>query len=238
MTITHSAMTEPSPKMRQSTQQAALALARTLDRDDEACLVIRHAARHPIPAGAVGADVQLTAEGEAEALLAGQRLRGRRIARVVTSPLQRCIDTGRLLTEGSGSHLVPEIDDRLGDGGLFVHDRELSRASLAERGAPSTIWQLLVSSSPPSGFRPLRDGLAEYLTWIGESLSGEGGLTIMVTHDANIAAIAGGLLGLTPLIDGWPGFLDGVLFRRDGEHLIAHYGRSQVARIPQKEAVR
>lgn len=221
--------------MQQSKQQVALAMAQTLGSDEPGCLLIRHAARHAIAAGEVGADVQLTEDGAEAALLAGQRLSGRRIARVVTSPLQRCVDTGRLLVEGAGSQVPPEIDDRLGDGGLFVHDRALSRACLTERGAPSTIWQLLVSSSPPGGFGPLRDGLEAYVEWIEECLAGRDGLTIMVTHDSNIAAITGGLFGLTPLIDAWPGFLDGLLFRVDGERMTAHYRRSQATRISMKE---
>ncbi len=236
MTLAPFMETEPSPRMRQSNQLAALALAQTLDRDEAGCLVIRHAARHPIPAGDVGNDVQLTEDGAEAALLAGQRLRGRRIARIVTSPLQRCVDTGRLLAEGSGSQVSPEVDDRLGDGGLFVRDLALSRASLTERGAPSTIWQLLVSSSPPGGFGPLRDGLEAYVAWIGECLARGGGLTIMVTHDGNVAAITGGLFGLTPLIDAWPGFLDGLLFRLDGERITAQYRRSQATRVTMKEA--
>ena len=236
MTLTHSMTTLPSPQMRQSTQQTALTLAQGLGRDETACLLIRHAARHGIPAGEVGADVLLTEEGAEAARLVGQRLRGRRVARIVTSPLGRCVDTGRLLAEGSGGEAAPQIDGRLGDGGLFVHDQDLSRATLAERGAPCTIWELLVSSSPPAGFRQLRDGLEAYLTWISESLKRDCGLTIMVTHDANIAAIAGGLFGLTPLIDAWPDFLDGLLFRMEGGRLSAHYRRSRVLRTLKIEA--
>jgi broad specificity phosphatase PhoE len=235
MTLAPLMTSGPSPRMQQSNEQSALAMAHSLGRDEPGCLLIRHAARHPIPAGEAGADIQLTEAGAASARLAGERLHDGRITRIVTSPLQRCVDTGRFLIEGSGCGVAQEIDDRLGDGGMFVEDRALSQASLAEHGGPSTIWQLLVSSSPPEGFGPLRDGLEAYVAWIRECLESGSGLTIMVTHDSNIAAVTGGLLGLTPLIDAWPGFLDGLLFRLDGERMTAQYRRSQTTRISMKE---
>lgn len=213
-----------------------LTLAEAIGKREAAWLVIRHAARFPIPKGTPGTDVLLTEEGERSALEAGRRFREHRLIRVVSSPLRRCVDTARLFTDGSGSGLEPVIDDRLGDGGLFVRERSLSSDALAEHGAPSVISQMLRSEAGPSGFGSLHEGLGAYLGWISFGLAEDAarhgaGLTVMVTHDSNVAGIAGGVFGRHSVIDAWPGFLDGVLFRQDGDGLMAHY-HGLVASLP------
>jgi broad specificity phosphatase PhoE len=54
-------------------------------------------------------DLPLTAQGEAEAIRLGERLKGMAFAGVITSPLQRAVRTCELAGFGSEAELEPDL---------------------------------------------------------------------------------------------------------------------------------
>jgi probable phosphoglycerate mutase len=87
-------------------------------------------------------DVPLTEDGERQARLVGEALRGRRFALVLASPLQRALETAKLA--GFGNELQTRDDLREWDYG----DYEGRRTEEIRREAPGwTIW----TGTPPNG---------------------------------------------------------------------------------------
>ena len=91
----------------------------------DAALIIRHAEREGIPTGEFGVDIPLTARGVAEAERLGEALicAGKEF-RVVSSPVPRCVQTGKAILRGAGCPGGVALDRRLGDPGPFVVDTD------------------------------------------------------------------------------------------------------------------
>lgn len=85
-------------------------------------------------------DIPLTANGEAQARRLGERLRGRKFARVLTSPLQRAARTCAIAGFGDRSEIEPDLVEwNYGDyEGVRTHD--------ILKGRPG--WQLFRDGCP------------------------------------------------------------------------------------------
>lgn len=174
-------------------------------------LLLRHAARPPIPSGELGDALALTPEGVLLARQLGERL-GSRLVSLHTSPVERCVQTARLLREGSGSEPAFQLDSMLGAPGAFVSDARLSGETFHRLG-PEAFVDHLVSGE---GTLP---GLAEPVTaarsLVEHLLTCSGnvpGLHVFVTHDSLLAPTIARVLHHPRLRAHWPGFLEAAFF--------------------------
>jgi probable phosphoglycerate mutase len=85
-------------------------------------------------------DVELTEEGERQARAVGEALRGRKFALVLSSPLQRALETAQL------AGFEPEVRAELAEWDYGAYEG-LTTAQIRERVPDWTIW----SHDPPSG---------------------------------------------------------------------------------------
>ncbi len=174
-----------------------------IPRDRPVSLLIRHAARHPITdpddpyAAGLTEEGILTAE-ELGKVLGEQLLPGR----LLSSPVERCIDTGEAIARGADWPGGVVTDERLSH--LFI--------------APA--WYS-VSSARMSGPVPFQVRII--LHWMLRAHETSPRLDLMVTHDTVLGAVVGGLLRAPVNNDNWPGFLEGMFVWRGNNDIYARW---------------
>ena len=98
-------------------------------------------------------DVPLSANGEAEARAAGEKLKGRRIDKLFTSSLVRAIDTARLALESAGIGPVPTESDAALNERMYGDLQGLNKAEAATRFGADQVkqWRRSYDVQPPGG---------------------------------------------------------------------------------------
>src|SRR5262249_59367652 len=88
-------------------------------------------------------DVPLSSKGEEEARAAGEKLRGRRIDLLYTSPLKRAIDTATIALEAAGITPPPTVRDAALNERMYGDLQGLNKAEAARRwgDAPGQRWR-------------------------------------------------------------------------------------------------
>ena len=188
--------------------------------EEPVALLLRHAARAPLPPDDVGYTLPITEAGAELGRELG-RLLGRRLRSLRSSPLVRCLQTAEVLRFGADADMPIVADRLLGDPGIFVIDEQLAWTQWQTLGHEG-VMQHLVSSSHalPGMARP--DEAARAL--VGHMLTlaeGDPGIHVFVTHDSLVTATAARLLGQALGSEAWPLYLEGAFFWRaaDGLHV-------------------
>ena len=182
-------------------------------------LVIRHAEREEIPAGAFGHDVNLTAEGTRAAEELGAALSGDRALTLLSSPVPRCVQTARGILEGAGSSAEVITDRRLGDPGAFIVDPGIAGPLFLELPIPEIARRQLQYDMPLPGMRPVSEGAEILLDLVTSSLGENGQLHVFVTHDIILSVFVASIFRSSLEEIGWPGYLEGLLLWHVGRRL-------------------
>lgn len=159
-------------------------------RDRPVTLLMRHSARYPILYPADPYLAQLTPEGFALAEELGRRL-GRWYGggRLLSAPVDRCIDTAQSIARGAGWAGQVGTDERLSH--PFIEPAFESFARGEVNGAlPWQAKAVLALLLAHAGSGPLLD--------------------VMVTHDTILVTVAGCLLKAPVLKEFWPEYLEGL----------------------------
>jgi 2,3-bisphosphoglycerate-dependent phosphoglycerate mutase len=146
-------------------------------------------------------DVPLTAQGEAEAVRAGELLRGRDFAVAYTSALTRAQETLRIALATMGVE-VPVIRDAALNERDYGELAGLDKAATAERfGAEQVhVWRRSYDVAPPGG-ESLADTAARTLPFFERAILGDvrqGKDVLVVAHGNSNRSIAMRLDGLGP----------------------------------------
>lgn len=174
-------------------------------------LLVRHAARGPIPAGSMGIEVDLTEEGVRSAEVLGTVLTHHRPGRLLTSPAPRCINTGRAIVRGAGWTAEVDTDARLSGMGCFFVDGPSAWASFAAHGVRGTVRRQLSEEAPLPGLHPTTAGVAAFMDLVVRTEDAEPTLDVLVTHDVIVAVLVGHFLKIPPDKANWPEFLEGLV---------------------------
>jgi 2,3-bisphosphoglycerate-dependent phosphoglycerate mutase len=137
-------------------------------------------------------DVPLTAEGEAEARRAGERLQDLRFDVAYTSVLQRAQETLRLIQETAGFDL-PVIRDQALNERHYGDLQGLNKADTAARYGDEQvhIWRRSFATPPPNG-EALKDTAARTLPFFDRAILGDirqGKDVLVVAHGNSNRAI-------------------------------------------------
>jgi len=205
-------------------------LLRTLEQLDPGLgwsLLVRHAEREPFPPGSFGNEVSLTAHGRQQALALGAHLRGR-VRGTTSSPLPRCMETARLVSERAGHREEPSPDRLLGDPGPFIEDSEVAGRAFHAMSLEELVNSLLDPNTTPEGMRTADAGCADMLALAREVQPAAGRIHVLVSHDSILAPLLARVAGAESADDHWPDFLDGVALAWDGDDLICVVGGRQL----------
>jgi hypothetical protein len=158
-------------------------------------IFMRHSIRYPIIDPAETMVVGLTPEGVELAEEFGSWLgEARRPGRIMTSPVERCIDTGVAIGRGASWPGDVTIDDRLGFPFIQASwDRLL--AGETNGSTSKEAWQTL--------------------NMLLEDTNLSSGVNIYITHDCNVAYMSRSLLGDLVNEVNWPAFLEGLVVWRE-----------------------
>ena len=182
-------------------------------------LVIRHAEREDIPAGAFGHEVNLTAEGRRAAEKLGAALSEKRALSVLSSPVPRCVQTAQAMLRGAGPAVEVTTDRRLGGPGAFVVNAEAAGPLFLELPIPEIARRQLQDASPLPGMRPTSKGIEILLKLATGPLDENGRLHVFVTHDVILSVLVNSIFRSSLEETGWPGYLEGLLMWRSDEQL-------------------
>ncbi len=94
--------------------------------NEKISLLIRHSDRDDIPQGSFGNEILLNEKGRQNAQSFGENLSGRKINRIFTSPVGRCIQTAEFITKGYGSSVEIIETTALGAPGLHITDEKIA----------------------------------------------------------------------------------------------------------------
>lgn len=180
-----------------------------LDRippDQVLVLLLRHAAREPLPPGLPGDDVPLTAEGRASARALGAHI-GARLRTLRTSPVLRCVETARLLGEGAGGEVAVVEDTHLGGPGVYVEDGARAWSTWLELGH-TEVMARLVAGDRMDGLAEPRQATSRLVQHLLATAGGAPGVHVFVTHDSLVAPAAAHRLGRVLELAEWPEYLE------------------------------
>lgn len=180
-------------------------------------LLVRHATRPEIPTATYGNDLSITTEGRQKATELGQLLK-RRLGRVVTSPVIRCVQTAESILFGSRAIGAPIPERALGDPGVWITDREVVGDIFLKLG-PEGVVKRQVAEYPLPGITPLNIGVSRLLDLMLAAPSGTGLIDVFVSHDAVIAPLLYVALDAKKLSSVWPQYLEGALFSCEDDNL-------------------
>ncbi len=159
-------------------------------------LILRHSERENITGDGNVFTAGLTIEGIAAARFFGSEVaRQRRLMRLVSSPVSRCVDTAVAIAKGAGYPEKVRVDDRLSHLNLLP------------------VWNALPHCCE---FDSMPAGLVSLIELLLPQSDEEDGLEIFVTHDTVVASLAGYLTGEPVQGDATPRFLEGVFVWKVG----------------------
>ncbi|MGE3509822.1 MAG: methyltransferase [Vicinamibacterales bacterium] len=169
--------------------------------DGPRVLLMRHAARPPIPRGESGHDLALTPDGIAAAQHLGAVLPPGFLVR--SSPIRRCVETAAAL--GCPD---PVLDQMLGDPTAFIHDPDLAWQNWLAIGHDGIIDHIL-HNRPMPGFRDYRTAAEDLVRHLaGQAEAHPDHPCLCVTHDWVLTAALRFLTGIAIAPDEFPTWLE------------------------------
>ncbi len=190
-------------------------------------MLLRHAERGELKDGEVGENCLLTPKGMCDAREFGGQMAKIGISHVYSSPVLRCVDTGKEIIGGSGaSQIEVVVRKRLGDPGIYISNTFLAARSFKKYGNVGVIEQY-VAHGGLSGFMPLSRGSNLFMRDIFNDLSENGSHNVYITHDMILIPLISHFTGEHFGADRWLDCLDGcILTNVDGDMRVIRKGKT------------
>jgi len=172
-------------------------------------LILRHGHRDKIPDGEFGNEILLNAEGRSKSIQLGESLRDYRISKIISSPIERCVQTGRLIMEGYGKNIPFAISNTLGGPGVHITDELVAGEYFLWNRFPSILERYYAGESFPG--LATQNELKTNMNAFIESQSERDGITIFITHDSLIAMYDYVDNGKGYTQENWVKYLNGII---------------------------
>jgi broad specificity phosphatase PhoE len=178
---------------------------------DKLSLLIRHGDRDKIPQGSFGNEVMLNEKGVQRSLKFGEEFAELKVNRILTSPIERCVQTAEAIRKGYGRNLDIIETTALGAPGLHINDEKIAGEFLLNYGFDEMYRQFLQEVEIPG--IPTINGLNKSITHFLTEQSNQIGITIFVTHDMLIAFYHYSINKTIYTKDNWVKYLSGLLLK-------------------------
>lgn len=186
---------------------------KTLGARERAAVYMRHAERPDFTDPRNTNSVSITERGRDEARRLGTRLAPYGHIRVLHSPILRCGQTARAITQGATEHgaTVELVGTEPLIGATFLQQIDEAEKLIWELGREfARRW--FDGAYPADIVLPQREVVETQLGVVGRALDElDHGLVLLVTHDWLITALRDHCFGVRYEEVGWPGFLEGVV---------------------------
>jgi broad specificity phosphatase PhoE len=182
---------------------------KNMDHSKKLAMIIRHADRDRIPDGEFGNEILLNEKGVANSLAFGSKLASRKVCRIFTSPVSRCVQTAEYISTGFGSSLEIIPTKALGDPGLHVADDRLAGEFYLKHGFDGMYQRFMKGEVVPGvpGAESLRNRIDEFI----QENTIEEGVTLFITHDSLIALYDFCVSGKVYSKESWVDYLSGII---------------------------
>lgn len=156
-----------------------------MNLNEKISLLIRHADRDSIPKGSFGNEILLNDKGKLSAQSFGEQLIERKINRVFTSPIGRCVQTAQFIVKGYGSSVEIIETTALGAPGLHITDEKIAGEYYLQYGFDEMYMRFVKGEKIP-GMASIEELNLGITNFIKENTT-ENGTTLFITHDMLIA---------------------------------------------------
>lgn len=177
--------------------------------NNNSSLLIRHADRDKIPEGSFGNDILLNEKGIINAKYFGSKLSGKRINKIFTSPIKRCVQTADYISMGYGAPIKIVETKALGAPGLHIYDEKLAGEYFLKYGFDYMYDKFIRQVEIPGVYNA--DKINERITTFINDNSAADGSTIFVTHDMLIVFYDFSLSNKVYTKDNWINYLEGLI---------------------------
>ncbi|GAB6009883.1 histidine phosphatase family protein [Dysgonomonas reticulitermitis] len=179
--------------------------------NDKLSLLIRHADRDKIPSGEFGNDVLLNEKGKERALNFGKRLSELKISRILTSPIERCVQTAPCIVKGYGKPLEIIKATELGAPGLHITDEKIAGNFFLTAGFDE-MYHRIINDIPIPGI-PNAEQFNKLMTDFLIENTKENGITLFITHDLLIAFYHYSINKTVYTKENWVKYLGGLILK-------------------------
>ena len=187
-------------------------------------ILLRHAERFEILKGSSGSNIQLTDNGREASKLLGKHLFYQNIGYIFSSPIKRCLDTGRNILIGAEQKTLPIIEDVvLGNPGCFVADSKICGEYFATHGTNETVLEYIHKQKLP-GFRNLEEGANIMKLYLIKNISlNKNKINLAISHDAIIMAFIAHFLQWKFSDENWHNYCEGIiLFKKNNQFFLRY----------------
>lgn len=174
-------------------------------------LLIRHGDRDKIPKGSFGNEVLLNEKGIHNSLKFGESIAGMRVNKILTSPVERCVQTAEFIAKGYGSNIEIVETSALGAPGLHINDEKIAGEFYLNYGFDE-MYKRFVNGMEIPGI-PTTEELHKSITKFLKDNSNQNGLTIFVSHDMLIAFYHYSIDKKIYMKDSWIKYLSGLILK-------------------------
>jgi broad specificity phosphatase PhoE len=173
-------------------------------------LLFRHADRDDIPQGSFGNEVLLNEKGKQNAISFGESLSKRKLNKIFTSPVGRCVQTAEFLVKGYGRSIEIIETTALGAPGLHINDEKIAGEFYLQYGFDE-MYQRFMKGEEVPGITNI-DELNYRMTSFLKENSSKNGTTIFITHDMLIAFYHFSINKKVYTKDNWVNYMTGLTF--------------------------
>lgn len=194
-----------------------LSLIEAIPGELPVALLLRHSARDAIPDGDAGLALPLNEAGVRMCQKLGSELRGK-VSSARSSPVLRCTQTAKVLSEAANYSGVVGIDRLLGGPGAYVLNEEAAWNNWLAKGNDGVIEHLVSGVGALPGMADPTAAAISLVNHILVSAGTEQGLHLFISHDSIVAPTVARMTGKEFPQELWPEYLDAVAFwhERDG----------------------
>ncbi|MBL7882866.1 MAG: histidine phosphatase family protein [Bacteroidia bacterium] len=179
--------------------------------NEKISLLLRHADRDDIPKGSFGNEILLNEKGKQNAQSFGAKLAERKINRIFTSPVGRCVQTAEFITKGYGSSIEIIETTALGAPGLHIKDEKIAGEFYLQYGFDEMYKRFMKGEEIP-GMTNIDELNYRITNFINEN-STENGTTVFITHDMLIAFYHFSINKKVYTKDNWINYMTGLTFK-------------------------
>jgi broad specificity phosphatase PhoE len=182
-----------------------------MNKDEQISLLLRHADRDAIPKGTFGNEILLNAKGIQNAHSFGQQLSVRKINKIFTSPIGRCVQTAEFISKGYGQSIDIIETTALGAPGLHISDEKIAGEYFLKIGFDQMYKRFTDGEIIPG--IPKVSELNNRITSFIKENSDQNGTTLFITHDMLIAFYHFSLNRKVYTKENWVNYLTGLTFK-------------------------
>ncbi len=179
--------------------------------NEKISLLLRHADRDDIPQGSFGNEILLNEKGIQNAISFGENLANKKINRIFTSPVGRCVQTAEYITQGYGKSVEIIETVALGAPGLHISDEKIAGDFFLEYGFDEMYNRFMQGEKIPG--IPSVNVLNHRITTFLIENTTQNGRTLFITHDMLIVFYHYSINKKVYTKDNWVNYMTGLTFQ-------------------------